>query len=412
MSQVSHRVLMIGWEYPPHNSGGLGVATEGMTRALAGQNTQIYLTLPYQTTIDASHLQVLSCFSPDWHTPGKPPFSSYASAMIPEDTQADAKKTIAAFDLRALPASKMEQKVDDYAKLVDHDGQKLASQYDVIHAHDWMSFPAAIKLKQSTGKPMIAHIHSTEYDRIPSGNGSPYIMRSEYEGMMRSDMVVAVSYYTKQLLVDKYHINPNKIEVIHNGIFPAEHIDSNKSAFAPRRPLVVFMGRLTSQKGTEYFLKMARAVHAKIPDVLFMIAGSGDLYHELLFKTADTKLTATVLFSGFLRDAQRNRLLDRADVFVMPSLSEPFGLVALEAAQRHTPVIVSRNTGVAEVMPSAISVDFWDIEAMTNQVVQLISQPKYAHGVIDRQLEEVQRVTWHSAANKIKSVYSKLFGRR
>ena len=398
---------MVGWEYPPHNSGGLGVATEGMTLALAGQNTQIYLTLPYQTAVDASHLQVLSCFSTDWQTPGRPPFAGYAQA-----TPKAVKKTLDAFDLRALPTSEMEQKVDDYAALVSKEGRRHTADYDVVHAHDWMSFPAAIKLKQETGKPMIAHIHSTEYDRIPSGHGSPYIMKSEYEGMMHADAVIAVSYYTKQLLVDKYHINPNKIEVVHNGVFPVDYMDANKSAFAPRRPVVVFMGRLTSQKGAEYFLQLARAVQTRKPEALFVVAGSGDLYHELLFKTAGKQLTATVLFSGFLRDSQRNRLLDRADVFVMPSLSEPFGLVALEAAQRHTPVIVSKNTGVAEVLPSAIAVDFWDVDAMTSEVVRLLSESSYANGVIDRQLEEVQRVTWHTAANRIKSVYSKLFGRR
>lgn len=398
---------MIGWEYPPHNSGGLGVATEGMTKALAGQNTQIFFTLPYQFGLPVDHMQVLSCFNPAWEKTEKPPFSAYGQsvAMSTPNSKLDA------FDLRALPMSEMEQKVDEYANLVSKAGLGIKHQFDVVHAHDWMSFPAAIKLQQQTGKPMIAHVHSTEYDRIPSGHGSPYIMRSEYEGMQQADMVVAVSYYTKRLLVDKYHINPNKIEVIHNGIFGVDQMDTNKSAFAPRRPVVVFMGRLTSQKGAEYFLQLARSVHQQSPEVLFVVAGSGDLYHELLFKTAGKRLTATLLFSGFLRDVQRNRLLDRADVFVMPSLSEPFGLVALEAAQRHTPVIVSRNTGVAEVMPSAIAVDFWDVHAMTDQVLKLLAEPHYAHGVVERQLEEVQKVTWHRAADKIRSVYNRLFSR-
>lgn len=398
---------MIGWEYPPHNSGGLGVATEGMTKALADQNAQIYFTLPYQFGAPLDHMQVLSCFDPDWEQIKQPPFSAYAqsiAASIPNSR-------LDAFDLRALPVSEMEQKVDEYADLVSKAGLQHQNKFDVIHAHDWMSFPAAIKLKHQTGKPMIAHVHSTEYDRIPSGHGSPYIMKSEYEGMQHADVVMAVSYYTKRLLIDKYHINPAKIEVVHNGIFPVDQLNTDKSAFAPRRPMVVFMGRLTSQKGAEYFLQLARAVQRQVPEVLFVVAGSGDLYHELLFEAAGNRLTATLLFSGFLRDRQRNRLLDRADVFVMPSLSEPFGLVALEAAQRHTPVIVSKNTGVAEVMPSAIAVDFWDVNAMTSEVLRLLAEPQYAHGVVERQLDEVQKVTWHRAADKIRSVYSKLFSR-
>lgn len=402
-----HKVLMIGWEYPPHNSGGLGVATEGMTQALAGQNTQIYLTLPYQSDITIGHMQVLSCFDPAWNTPGRPPFVAYGNTA----ESIKPVKSLDAFDLRALPQSEMEQKVDEYARLVSVQAMKLRKQFEVIHAHDWMSFPAAIKVKRATGRPLIAHIHSTEYDRIPGGDGSPYIMRSEYEGMHQADVVVAVSYYTKQLLVDKYHIDPAKIEVVHNGIFPARDIQIDKSAFAPRKPLVVFMGRLTSQKGAEYFLQLARAVHAQKPEALFMIAGSGDLYHELLFRTAGKRLTATVLFSGFLRDHQRNRLLDRADVFVMPSLSEPFGLVALEAAQRHTPVIVSKNTGVAEVLPSAIAVDFWDVQAMTHEVVRLLSDTSHTQAVVEKQLHEVNQVTWDKAANKIRSVYRNLFHR-
>lgn len=401
------KIFMIGWEYPPHNSGGLGVATEGMTQALAGQNAQIYFTLPYQSDMAIEHMQVLSCFDPAWNAPGRPPFSAYGQ-IAPSKKQAN---MLDAFDLRALPQSEMEQQVDEYVRLVSIQALKLRKQFEVIHAHDWMSFPAAIKVKHVTGKPLVAHIHSTEYDRIPNGSGSPYIMRSEYEGMHQADVVVAVSYYTKQLLIDKYHIDPAKIEVIHNGIFPARDMQLDKSAFAPRKPLVVFMGRLTSQKGAEYFLQLAREVHAQKPDALFMIAGSGDLYHELLFRTAGKQLTATVLFSGFLRDQQRNRLLDRADVFVMPSLSEPFGLVALEAAQRHTPVIVSKNTGVAEVMPSAITVDFWDVQAMTREVVRLLSDTAHAEAVADRQLNEVNQVTWNKAADKIRSVYRSLFRR-
>ena len=398
---------MIGWEYPPHNSGGLGVATEGMTKALADQNAQIYFTLPYQFGAPLDHMQVLSCFDPDWEQIKQPPFSAYGQSIAASISNS----RLDSFDLRALPVSEMEQKVDEYADLVSKAGYQHQNKFDVIHAHDWMSFPAAIKLKHQTGKPMIAHVHSTEYDRIPSGHGSPYIMKSEYEGMQHADVVMAVSYYTKRLLIDKYHINPAKIEVVHNGIFPVDQLNTDKSAFAPRRPMVVFMGRLTSQKGADYFLQLARMVQRRVPEVLFVVAGSGDLYHELLFKAAGNRLTATLLFSGFLRDHQRNRLLDRADVFVMPSLSEPFGLVALEAAQRHTPVIVSKNTGVAEVMPSAIAVDFWDVNAMTSEVLRLLAEPQYAHGVVERQLEEVQKVTWHRAADKIRSVYSKLFSR-
>jgi len=272
-----------------------------------------------------------------------------------------------------------------------------------------MSFPAARKLAQATGKPYVAHVHSTEMDRIPDGNGSQYIINTELEGMSHATRVIAVSYYTKQLLTHTYGIDPAKIDVVHNGITPLVYPpDTGRHHFAPKRPVIVFMGRLTVQKGAEYFLHLARAVLQKIPSALFIVAGSGDMYHQLLLETADQKLSAHVLFSGFVRDKQRETLLDRADVFVMPSISEPFGLVALEAAQRHTPVIVSKNAGVSEVLPSAIQTDFWDIQKMTNEIVRMVAKPTAYQQVVTGQLNDISQATWSAASAKIKEVYQKV----
>jgi glycosyltransferase involved in cell wall biosynthesis len=179
--------------------------------------------------------------------------------------------------------------------------------------------------------------------------------------------------------------------------------------FAPKRPVVVFMGRLTMQKGAEYFLALARKVLDTVPSALFIIAGDGDMYHDLLLKTADKRLSASLLFSGFVRDVQRNRLLNRADVFVMPSLSEPFGLVALEAAQRNTPVIVSKNAGVSEVMPSSIQVDFWDIEKMAQEIERLVTKPEVHTTVITNKLRDLRQVTWENAAKRLQEVYKRAF---
>ena len=410
----STKVFMIGWEYPPHNSGGLGVACDGLTRALAAQNTQIYFTLPYAHSGSVKHLSLLGCFDPDWSENGQlvtaPPFGVYqvsaetsslieASEMVPK---------LDSNELRALPQSELDARVNEYATLVAAEEKKVDKQIKVIHAHDWMSFPAAMKIRQQSNKPVVAHVHSTEFDRVPHGEGSQFIHQVEYQGLTAATHIIAVSAFTKQLLVSQYSIDPNKISVVHNGIDPLNQ-PRQQVDFAQNRPVIVFMGRLTMQKGGEYFLQLAQRLLCQIPNALFVIAGNGDMYQQLLFKTAFDRLSAHVLFSGFVRDRQRELLLNRADVFVMPSLSEPFGLVALEAAQRHTPVVVSKQSGVAEVLPSAVQVDFWDVDKMVAEISHLINSPGATQEKINKQLEDISDVTWSTAAGKVRDIYQRLF---
>lgn len=408
-----NRVWMIGWEYPPHNSGGLGVACQGLTQSLADCNTQIFFTLPYTLPGSIGHMEIVECIDPTWLSgdPNLPPFSSYLMPNLPKNKKIDPNFPDA-HQLASLPQSDLEIKVSQYANLVTQQAQKHSFDFDVIHAHDWMSFPAALKLKMKSDRPMIAHIHSTEHDRIPSGYGSSFIHQTEYEGLTYADKVIAVSQYTRHVLIQEYGIDPNKIEVVHNGISPSETpIDPGTHHFASKRPVVVFMGRLTGQKGPEYFLILAQRVLQELPSALFIVAGSGDLYHQLLLSAANQRLSASLLFSGFVRDNQREKLLDRADLFVMPSLSEPFGLVALEAAERHTPVIISKNSGVQEVLQSALAIDFWDIDKMTNSIVEILTDKEKKQEIIDRQLNEVKQVTWNSAATKVKDIYRKILAK-
>lgn len=399
---------MIGWEYPPHNSGGLGVACEGMTQALAQANTEVYFTLPYKHSHQVPHIHLIDCYSPNWANSGtQAPFLAYPSA---QKAQFSSDQRVDADGLRQLPGSELEQRVHEYAGLVASEALKLQQDIEVVHAHDWMTFPAAAQIQQELHKPFIAHVHSTEFDRIPTGYGSPYIHQAEYEGLQRADRVIAVSYYTKHLLVEKYKVDPSKIDVVHNGMpLPLTEPDPGRHHFATKRPVVVFMGRLTMQKGPDYFLQLAQKVLAKEKEVLFVVAGHGDMYHQLLVSAAAQGLSAHVLFSGFLRGQQRERLLDRADVFVMPSLSEPFGLVALEAAQRKTPVIVSKTSGVSEVMPGSLSVDFWDIDKMSDAVIRLINQPIQAKKVISSQSDSLLNTNWERSADKIREVYRRVF---
>jgi len=410
----STKVFMIGWEYPPHNSGGLGVACDGLTRALAAQNTQIYFTLPYAHTGNVQHLSLLGCFDPDWSIDGRlataPPFGAYqvSSEEMAFNQLAEIVPKLDSTELRALPQSELDARVNEYATMVAAEEKKVDKQINVVHAHDWMSFPAAMKIRQQSNKPVVAHVHSTEFDRVPHGQGSQFIHQVEYQGLLAATHIIAVSAFTKQLLVNQYSINPNKISVVHNGIDPLNQ-PKQRAEFAHNRPVIVFMGRLTMQKGGEYFLQLAQRLLNKIPTALFVIAGNGDMYHKLLFKTAFDRLSAHVLFSGFVRDRQRELLLNRADVFVMPSLSEPFGLVALEAAQRHTPVVVSKQSGVAEVLPSAVQVDFWDIDRMVQEISHLIQNSSFARERVQNQLADISEVTWSTAAGKVRDIYQRLF---
>jgi glycosyltransferase involved in cell wall biosynthesis len=402
-------VFMIGWEYPPHNSGGLGVACEGLTKGLADQGKKIYFTLPYQHPTSINHLQLVGCYDPTWFetSDNQPPFAAYAP-LATASVKKNQPLKWAVDELHALPQSELELRVSKYAEKVSNAASHVLDEFDLVHAHDWMSFPAASQIKKTLKKPFIAHIHSTEFDRIPSGYGSQYIMQTEYQGLQMADKVIAVSHYTKQLLITRYGISRDKIVVVHNGINPLSPELSPTPTFAPEQPVIVFMGRLTMQKGAEYFLSLANQVLQKLPEALFVVAGDGDQYHALLLKNAQQNLSAHVLFSGFVRDQEREWLLNRADVFVMPSVSEPFGLVALEAAQRQTPVIVSKNSGVAEVLPSSIVADFWDLNKMSEAVVKLAKDQDFRHQVVTSQLKDLTEISWENTASRIRQVYQQL----
>ena len=436
MSNNRPRVFMIGWELPPQNSGGLGVACDGLTKALAGDGYQITFTLPYAYDGQADYMKIVDCYDDNLLNikngkNSRPPFDVYQSfdrrltgqklpfSVLPDDLPSSYQESILdglgsgiKNNLKQdfpLPYSTLEKEVNHYMSLVLEAAEKKKRQIDVIHAHDWMSFPAAIKVKQELKKPMVVHVHSTEYDRSLNADFNSYIPRVELEGMRLADKIITVSYYTKRLLVEKYFINPDKIEVVHNGILPKiERANPLNANFASGRPVVVFMGRLTIQKGPDYFLRLAEEILRERPDALFVVAGNGDLYQDMMFRNAHSGMSASVLFTNFLRGAQREALLDRADVFVMPSVSEPFGLVALEAVQRGTPVVISRYSGVAEVLTDTPTFDFWDIKKLAAETLHLISEKKYHDEVLRRQSAKMEKLDWKQAAHKVEKVYQSL----
>ncbi|MBQ6449306.1 glycosyltransferase family 4 protein [bacterium] len=405
--QKKLRVLMIGWELPPHNSGGLGTACAQMAQALTADGCELKFTLPYITNDYPDGIEVVDCHSESWadffpeYQNTRPPFSAYSPVIAISDSDDDTPLP--------PPGSWMEDRVEEYARQVYAYALAHLDEFDLVHAHDWMTIPAAIMIKQKLGKPFVAHFHSTEYDRSGSIDRSTYIGRCETAGMRLADRVLAVSYYTKRVLVEQYQVDPCKIDVVHNGVVRfLQNVSGQEKVFAQGRPVVVFMGRLTMQKGPDYFIRLAEKLMTQRPNILFIVSGMGDMYQHLLLSTASKSLSANLLFSGFVRGGAQQAILRRADVFVMPSVSEPFGLSAAEAAMNHTPVIASKNSGVVEVMTGSPQFDFWDVDAMAAEVLHLLDDHEYRQRVVDDQLSKLDHNTWKKSAHKIEKIYRRV----
>jgi len=291
------------------------------------------------------------------------------------------------------------EEVNHFARV----GATLTGEYsfDVIHAHDWMTFPAGVAAARKSGKPLVVHVHSTEYDR--SGTAvNDIVLEIERVGLHEADKVVAVSHWTRDILIKKYHVPAEKISVVHNGIRPKE--DAGPFDFpAIASHFVTFLGRVTHQKGPWYFVEAAQKVLQEFPDAHFIIAAAGDLLPQIIERVAQLNMSAYFHFTGFLSGDQVDRIWSMTDVYVMPSVSEPFGIAPLEAIQGGVPVILSRQSGVAEVMPHAIKVDFWDTTALAAAVCSVLRQKGKQH---------IEGLTWDKAANEVKLVYHELISRQ
>ncbi len=393
---------MIGWEFPPHNSGGLGVACAGLTRGLASLGHQIVFTLPQSMPAGVSYQSMNFV-----HADGKKMQMIHVNSSLQPYLQKQ-RHWEKQFE------SHVQQYYTDMVEEAQKYGDTVAElagqhEHEIIHAHDWMSIPAGVKSKKKTGKPLVVHIHSTEYDRSGGHRPQSNIADIEYQGMDAADRVVTVSHYTKRLLQEHYSIPESKIDVVHNGIDPNPEFHHNVlTDFLHNRPLIVFVGRLTIQKGPEYFLSVAKEVIHKQPDAVFVLAGHGDMYQSLLVSAAEQGLSGSVLFAGFLRGKEKTQLFRRANVFVMPSVSEPFGIVALEAALERTPVVVSKTSGVSEVLPHAVPVDFWDVHKMRDAILSLITDTNTHGEHVEAGLYHAQNLTWEKAAGEMNKVYQGL----
>ncbi len=390
-------ILKLGWEFPPYNYGGLGVACEGLVQGLLGLNTRIILILPKAQTQSSEQFQIFATDQFNFK-------NIQINALIrPYIYPKEYKKVYHDSLYKSLYGENIFEEIERYAYIAS----QIASQenFDIIHAHDWMTLKAGVAIKKLTGKPLIIHIHATEFDRNANLGVNQGIYDIERWGMHQANHIIAVSNFTKNKIVQHYGISPDKISVVHNAILSKQ---GNPHHMPKHGPVVLFLGRLTVQKGPDHFITAAQKVLEYRPDVTFIIAGKGYMESDLINRVAAAGLSDKILFTGLLRGDDVDRAYQMADVFVMPSVSEPFGLTALEAMKNNVPVIISKQSGVSEIINHCLKVDFWDINEMVNKIISLIDYKELNSALAHNGNAEIQKFSWSDAAQKCITLYNKM----
>ena len=426
MSENKKKVLMFGWEFPPHISGGLGTACFGLVSGLIEHNMDVLFVVPKlygaEDTqkfrfVDANEVEVN--FS-ETHFSENLKKISYlqvhsriAPYISPEEflkgKQLNVKELVkttseqfAKFSFTGKYGTDLLEEVAKYAVVAMQIARD--QDFDIIHAHDWLTFPAAIMAKEISGKPLVIHVHATEFDRSGEHvNQDVYDL--ERRGIEAADRIICVSRLTRRIIIDRYGAAPDKVFVVHNAVIPRPKINYPPSKL-PHRKIVTFLGRITFQKGPDYFVNAAKKVLDRMPDVHFIMAGSGDMHLRLVEEVARLRMSSRFHFTGFLNYEETNALFGMTDIYVMPSVSEPFGITPLEALRTGVPVIISKQSGVSEVLESAVKVDFWDEDAVAEAICGLLSHPNIAEKLAQGGKTEVENLKWEYAALRVKEIYS------
>jgi glycosyltransferase involved in cell wall biosynthesis len=401
------KVLTFSWEYPPAKNGGLGVACFGLTRELLHDGVEVTLVLPKTQEIrgDARVLfadtERLVRMSENEQTfPG--PYH-HATTMV---------DSIVGYEATGKPIYRSRTILEEAHRFA-HQAAIIASMedFDVIHAHDWTSYLAGVAAKISSGKQLILHVHATSFDQAAGDNVDSSMLKIEHEGFLMADKVVAVSEYTRQMVITKHGLDPSKVEVVHNGCDAEEVVELEPTLQALReqgKKIVLYHGRISIQKGVDYFVQAARRVVDEDPDVVFVISGWGDMVTQVIEQVGAMRLSEHVRFAGATWEQERDRLYQSVDLFVMPSVSEPFGLVPLEALQHGTPSIISKQSGVAEVLTHALKVDFWDVDEMANQILSALRYPVMGEQIVKEGKLQLLGLSWQKAATKMHQLYRNL----
>ena len=419
------KALMFGWEFPPHILGGLGTASYGLTRGMALQpDMDITFVIPKPWgDEDQSFLKIVgACNTPIvWRDVDYNYVKNrLGEKMSPEEYYKLRDNIYSDFSYRGVndlgciefsgryPDNLLEE-INNYSIVAGVIAR--AESFDVIHAHDWLTYPAGIHAKQISGKPMVIHVHATDYDRS-RGNVNPEVYAIEKNGMDFADHIITVSNLTRNTVIEKYHQDPSKVTTVHNAVEPlSQDIVSIQDKRGVKDNVVTFLGRITMQKGPEYFVEAAAKVLEKADNVRFVMAGSGDMMDQMIRLAASRNISDRFHFTGFMKGKQVYEVLKSSDVYVMPSVSEPFGISPLEAMQCGVPSIISKQSGCAEILDYAVKVDYWDIEAMADAIYGIITYPAMYQFLKEEGKREVDNIKWEYAGQKVRRIYDQVMNK-
>lgn len=415
------KALMFGWEFPPHILGGLGTASYGLTRGMAAQpDMDITFVIPKPWgDEDQSFLKIIgACNTPVvWHDIQWDYANSHLSKFMDPQVYYDLRSNIYA-DFRYIGTNDLGciefsgkypdnllQEINNYSIVAGVIARTY--DYDIIHSHDWLTYPAGIHAKTILGKPLVIHVHATDFDRS-RGNVNPQVYQIEKDGMDNADHIICVSNLTRQTVIEKYHQNPSKVSTVHNAVDPLNpEILALNPAKLPNDKVITFLGRITMQKGPEYFVEAASRVLERTKNVRFVMAGSGDMMERMIYMVSERGLSDRFHFTGFLKGRQVYEMLKRSDAYIMPSVSEPFGISPLEAMQCGIPTIISKQSGCAEILSKAIKVDYWDVDAMADSIYSICKYPSMAEFLSVEGKKEVDNIKWEDAGLKVRAIYDK-----
>ena len=417
------KALMFGWEFPPHILGGLGTASYGLTRGMhncGGMEISFVIPKPYGDE-DRTFAQIIGASETPvaWRDVSREYVQSCIGKVMEPDLYFDLRSHIYADfnymrlnDLGCIEFSgrypdNLLEEINNYSIVAGVIARTIPC--DVIHSHDWLTYPAGIHAKEVTGKPLVIHVHATDFDRS-RGSVNPTVFEIEKNGMEYADHIITVSDLTRQTVIEKYGIPPDKVTTVHNAVVPLSEDLLSIPKPDNKDKVVTFLGRITMQKGPEYFVEAAAKVLKKNHNVRFVMAGSGDMMNKMIALAAKRGIADRFHFTGFLRGRQVYEMLKASDVYIKPSVSETFGISPLEAMQKGVPSIISKQRGCAEILQNVIKTDYWDIDAMADAIHSIISYPAMYETLKQQGMEELKGITWEKAGQKVIDIYRRVTG--
>ena len=414
---------MFGWEFPPHILGGLGTASYGLTKGMHNNgDMEISFVIPKPWGDEEkgfANIIGANCTPVAWRDVSREYVEDRIGKVMNPDFYFDLRSHIYADlnymrlnDLGCIEFSgkypdNLIEEINNYSIVAGVIARTVPC--DVIHSHDWLTYPAGIHAKNVTGKPLVIHVHATDFDRS-RGNVNPTVFGIEKDGMVNADHIITVSNLTRRTVIEKYGIAPEKVTTVHNAVIPLDQELLSIPRTVGKEKIITFLGRITMQKGPEYFVEAAAKVLQKTKNVRFVMAGSGDMMDAMIKLAAKRNIADRFHFTGFLRGKEVYNMLANSDVYVMPSVSEPFGISPLEAMEMGVPSIISKQSGCAEILNNVIKTDYWDIDAMADAMHALVSYPALHSELRDKGIEEIHNITWEKAGKKVIDIYKKVLG--